>query len=770
MKSLTYIEIDIPFCVRTYGVSPCTASIPATGAYKCFNTRKTCQDRAHYLANDVTLRFAKPAAYRPRDIDAIPSIIDVSFTPATISLGENLGGRATLQVTFKDHPDSDTWSGLDKYVGERDYNPFKRGTFWGKFRARQPFLQELPIRWITGLLGQDIEEMQTRHFVIESFDGPTPDGKYTLIAKDILKLADGDRSQAPVMNTGYMVSAITASSDSLTLSPAGIGNAQYNTSGHLVLGGNEIVRFSRTGDLVSLAERGKFGTAAVAHNAQDRVQTVLQYIGEDPAIILYSLLTNFAGVPAEYCDLGAWQQEVSLHLGRVYTANICEPTAAATLISELIQQACLSVWWDDEAQQVRLKVLRAVTADVARFTPDNTLQGTLTTREQPEKRISEVWTYFAPINPTKPLSNTDNFRSVSVVKDANAEEDYGTPIVRKIYSRWIADLGRAIADRVGQIQLSRYRDPPRRVTFDLPRYDGIEPEAGVGYRIEAQNLQDETGAPSDVPVQITRLDSPPDRFRIEAEEVLFTAQSAPDLSNRLVIIDANIINVNLRTAHDANYPPAVSGDVVTCVINSGVLVGSSGPGGPALNIGDWAVGVTVRVKNYGRIQGAGGVGGVGGNAISGGLPAERGGTAIYARRAFYLENYGMSAGGGGGGGGGAVGSAGGGGGGGAGFWAGAGNRGGFGNEGYHGGPGGAATLDGPGTGGSAGAVFVFDDTFAQGGGGAGGGTPGSSGGTGARGNGLGAEAGGPGGDAGHVIDGSAFAIITYVGDMRGSFV
>jgi hypothetical protein len=220
MKALTYIEIDIPVCTRAYGVAPCTASIPTTGTRKCFNTKKTCQDRAHYLEDEVTLRFAKDAAYLPHDIDCIPSIDgDIAFTPATISLGENLGTRATLQVTFKDHPDSDTTEGLDPYFAERDYDPYRQGTFWGKFRARQPFLQGRSIRWISGLVGQSLTQMKTRHFILESIDGPTPDGKFTLIAKDILKLVAGDRSQAPVMNTGYLQADIAANATTVTLLP-----------------------------------------------------------------------------------------------------------------------------------------------------------------------------------------------------------------------------------------------------------------------------------------------------------------------------------------------------------------------------------------------------------------------------------------------------------------------------------------------------------------------------------------------------------------------
>ena len=69
-KVVTYVELDLPYCANTYGTAPCTASIGVTGADRCYNCRKTCQDIANFSATTVTLRFAKPAAYLPRDVDA----------------------------------------------------------------------------------------------------------------------------------------------------------------------------------------------------------------------------------------------------------------------------------------------------------------------------------------------------------------------------------------------------------------------------------------------------------------------------------------------------------------------------------------------------------------------------------------------------------------------------------------------------------------------------------------------------------------------------
>ncbi|WP_271504232.1 hypothetical protein [Bradyrhizobium sp. CCBAU 11357] len=758
-QSLTYVEIDLSICSLTYGVAPCTASIPTTGDAKCFNSVKTCQDRAHFSASEVTLRFAKPAEYLPREIDCIPSILSVEFSPATVSLGKNLGQRASLTITFRDHPHSDTGQGYDKYRTERAYDPYSQGTYWGKFRARQPFLRGRSLRWISGVVGQDLADMERRHFVVDSFDGPTPDGKYTIIAKDVLKFADGDRAQAPALSNGYLSADITAVTTSIAILPSGIGNAEYPTGGtdYLCIGGNEIVQLtSRVGNTLTVV-RGQLGTTATTHKAQDRVQRVLRYSGQDVANIAYDLMVNYAGVPASYINLAEWQAETAAYLGTVYTATICEPTSVATLLSELAEQAGLAIWDDNVAQKVRLKVLHGVLTDANTFTPDNTLEKSLTLKEQPDQRLSRVQVYFGQKDPTKPLSNLDNYRSTSLIIDEDAEADYGSPAIRVIYSRWIPEAGRTVADRLGEILIGRFRDPPRRVTFATARYAETDVELGQGYRVESVCVQDAAGAQSNIPIQTTRVNPGPDRFTVEAEEMLWSAPDQ-DLSNRQIVFDANTFNVNLRTAHDSIYPAPQAGDIVTATINAGVIIGSTSTALPAFDVGSWPAGVTIAIVVNGLVQGMGGTGGVGGNGAANpnnptsGGNGSPGGRAFYTRQAVALDASGggkiWSGGGGGGGGGGA------------------GTNGGSGGVG--GNNAGLATPGGPGSpgssasGGAAGPGGSLSGSVAGSAGGSGGG-PGLAG-NGGSGGGL----AGAGGAAGTAIDGISFITLTLgAGDIRG---
>lgn len=713
-----------------------------------------------------TWRFGQDAKYLPSDIDdnvtqTIPSLLDVKIDPATVSLGADLGTRSTVTARFRDH----------RYPV--DFEPFDQGTFWGKFRARYGLtLRGQAFRLITGQLGDTFASMERRNFIIESCDGPSTKGEYEIIAKDVLKFADGDRAQAPTPSPGFLASNITNVATTATLSPSGVGNASYPASGFVAIDGSEICSFTRSGDTLTLT-RAQKNTPAAAHNAQGRVQVCVQYTASDPATIIRDLLVTYAAVPSSYVDLTAWQAEINAYLATVYTATIAEPTSVAQLISELIEQVGLVMWWDSINQLIKLQVLRPIASTADVFNADNYLADSLEVTEQPEKRLSQVYTYFAKINPLINDDQINNYRSTSFARDTAAEATYGgAPVIKKIYSRWIPDGGRSVADTLGTVLLARFRDPPRHVAFKVLRGSVAAPILGTGYQIGGWPFQDQVGNPVTVPAQITRLNPGADVFEVEAEEISPNSFAAASPNDHTIIIDSSVFNVNLRTMHDSIYGTPVSGNVVTCTINTGITVGSTSQASPAFDVGTWPAGVTVNLIVNGRIQGKGGAGGTGA-ALTGGQGGVggAGGTALKTRQAILLTVNQIWAGGGGGGGNGGNGSV-------IGaqtFYGAAGGGGGAGTNGGSGGihSNGASGINGssgsPGTAAAGGAGGTQANGAA---GNAGpGGNPGLNGTAGSAGVGGGAGAAGGGGARGAAIDGISFVTFTGSspsGDIRGT--
>lgn len=961
-EALTYVEIDIDYCALTYSVPPCMASLtnsPPTGTAKCFNSRSMCQDIANYDEETKTLRFAMPTAALPRNIDIIgPWVSSVEYSPAIVSLGESLGQRASIKIIFTEHRHSDAGDGLDKYQDERGYDPYTRGTFWSRFRKRHPFIRGRALRLINGFVGDALADMETRHFFIESFDGPTPDGKFSITAKDALKFLDGDRAQAPVLSTGALSVDIDDAETDVTLSPAGIGDDEYPLEGYAVIGGSEVVSFSRyedvgdndihtkvllhldganggttftdvnaggsaktwtptnattstvdkkfgtasmlgaagkistpdhddftlgaadftidfwfnrngntgirglfgqgnvglssvsigasftagntiaiyaysgllfqttgtvtgsawhhfalvrngssfkvyidgvadatsatnaaalpnlssnwyvgsagdfsgaawsgyidefrlsagiarwtanftpsaaayagstvpvsTGDDITIV-RGQWGTAAKAHSAQDRVQVCVAFLAQDPADIIADLIEDYTDTPAGYVQRDVWREETQTNLGRVYTALIAEPTAVNKLVSEIVEQAALAIWDDNVEQTIRLQVLRGIITDADRYAEYNVIARTFSLADQFDKRLSQVWVYFGQIDPTKPVDDVDNYRTSASIIDAEAETNHGTSAIKKIFSRWIPAPGKAIAERLGAIVLGRYVQAPRKMSFDVMRGNVDAPQLGGGYRFEWWNLQDESGLQEDIPIQVTRLIPSPAAFRVEADEMLFSAP-AEDLANRQLVIDFNINDFNWKSAHDQLYQEIESGQTCTCTIMAGAIVGSTSVAIPAFDVGTWPAGVTLVLILMGRIQGKGGNGGG-----SAGANGQAGGIALYTREAISLDVDEGEIWSGGGGGGGVVGGG-----------------------GTVGGGGGAGQL--PGNGGPGASPGDAGTTEA---GGAGGPTAAAGGGPGLAGS--NAFGGGTGGAAGAAIDGVSFITVTEgPGDIQGS--
>jgi hypothetical protein len=763
-QRLVYVEFDQPYCANTFGSAPCTA----TGSPKCYNSRLTCQDRPNYVDAPVTLRFSVDCDYLPANIEAIPSILQWSVSPGIISIGEDLGLRAEMRVTLRDHPWPDTGPGGDKYLVDRVGDPFGKGTFWGKWRARVRYMRGRPMRLIIGDVGQSIDQMETRHFIVENVDGPDREGNVTIIGKDPLKLADGDRAQAPALSRGYLQAAITETDTTATLAPAGVG-AEYPTSGFVAIAGAEICAFVRFGDTLTLT-RAQLGTEAKAHEPEDRVQVVLRYVGQDPALIIADLLQTYAGIPSDYIPIDDWTNETAAYSGRVFSSDIAEPTDVSRLISELIQQAGLSVWWDEVNRKVRLRVLRQIPTDAATFDDETILAGTFRSQEQPAKRVSQVWVWYGQRNPLKKIDDQDNYRSVVAEIETDAETDYGSPAIKKIYSRWIAAFGRQSAQRTCDLHIGRYRDAPRRFNFSLFRDQADIVQAGQGYKIAFWPLQNADGQVEGVPIQITRFEPGAAEVTIEAEEATFTRLDPVDLQNRTITIDVNTLNFNLRNAHDLIYPAPVSGDdfTLTVLIQSGVIVGGTVLGQPAFDVGTWTgfADVVISVENNGRIQGRGGKGGNGwGKGASDTAEAgEAGSPALKVSRAISFVNNGSILGGGGGGGGGGRSA----------FSSDRQGGGGGGGQGFQAGAGGSAITDRdlaePGTPGTTelageGGIGVNRNGSNSGGDG---GTAGQAGSPGTPTSGGGA--GGSGGAAGAAIDGVSFITMTNNGSIIGAQV
>jgi hypothetical protein len=554
----------------------------ATGEAKCFQSLATCQDANRFDPEEVTLRFAKPTDYLPRDVNLVgPWVKSIDFTPATISLAENLGTRAVLKVSLADHRHSDAGPGLDKYHADRGYDPYERGSFWPRFRARYPSAVGFKAAWVLGEEGQSIDDMERRWFpFVESFNGPASDGTFTITAKDVLKFLDKGQ-MIPVLSEGFLTADISASATSFTISPAGEG-ANYGASGHIRISGKEDCSFTRSGDVFTIA-RGALGTTASTHASGDRVQIVKRYSAAAAADILYDAIVNYTDLPSAYIDLTAWQLEDDTNLGTLYTFTLGEPIAVSAFCSRVLEQ-CSGMMWDDQLeQQLRFKIIKAVPPAADVISEANVINRTFDPIDQPDQQVSRCNLYYGPSDPTKRRDDLSNYRQVVKTPTeavASALEDiYGSQSPRTILADGIAIGGGTVATRVGNLLIGRKQRPPRRFKWSMLRGDNM-PTMGGGYYLDWRSLQDASGLRERVPVQIVSV-KPGVIFQYVAEEMRFTDLDTGTSTARVLLINFEAYNINLRTIHDQIYPSTFgTGVTVQFLISS--IIGSNSASLPRL--------------------------------------------------------------------------------------------------------------------------------------------------------------------------------------------
>lgn len=656
-QPFVFVEIDLDFCANVYGSAPCTASVGVTGEQRCFNTFATCQDQPNFALTTKTYRFCSTNGGRvPAGLDAIPCLDSMSDTPAAIDIKTGLGLRAAVSVTLTDFPHSDIR--IDPYVSERGYIPLAQGSFFGRLRARNPYYNGRVMRVYTGYLNDDgsysADQFERRTYFIESWDGISANGKVKISAKDVLKLASDDRAVFPKPSVGKLTTDISTVATTATITPAGVGNLDYPAEGYVRIG-SEVIKFTRTGDVLTLTDRAEGGTDAASHKAGDTVQLVGWIDGEKVQDIVYTLMTTGAGISPSYLDKSGWDAEQAGYLPRRYSALITAPTGVSKLISELCEQVGFFLFWDEYAELVRFRAIRpnAGSDPITELTNDgHLLADSVSLKELNDERVNQVHVFYGVIDTTKNLSDETNYKVVHIganVADQSQPQSRDVRI-KTILSRWIAETNGAAAIEVADRYLKRFASAPREADFVVDAKDSALGMADF-VRITNRQVQDIYGVPQSLLLQVIKRKEAMigTKFAFTAREFAYAVE--PPDSTRRINIDADVSNINLRTLHDSLFDDPTDGNIVLVTINFDVLVYGDDDEpeyeGYALTTGDWPSGVTLQVVNNGYIVGAGGRGGDIVLNLTNGQSGDDGMTASYP---ITVENNGTIAGGGGGGG------------------------------------------------------------------------------------------------------------------------
>jgi hypothetical protein len=213
--------------------------------------------------------------------------------------------------------------------------------------------------------------------------------------------------------------------------------------------------------------RGALGTQAADHNQDERVQRVLAWQNIQFQNIIYELLVDWGGIPAEFIDKAAWDQERADWRGIFnFTAYITQPATVEELVSEVCLQAVSNIWWDERQQKIILRALRPTTVENRLDQDANIKAGSFAIKELPEERVSQVFVYYNLRNPTLDITDPSNYENGEVRIDVGKQVQYGgEPVVRQLFCRFIPTG--LIAGNLATSYLNRFKDVRREVTFSL---------------------------------------------------------------------------------------------------------------------------------------------------------------------------------------------------------------------------------------------------------------------------------------------------------------
>jgi hypothetical protein len=438
------------------------------------------------------------------------------------------GRRANLSAILQDHPYDD--SAADKYLADRDYTPLERGTFWGKWLARNPYYEGWQVSVYDGYVGQTLAEMSQRLYLLKDIEGPNSNGGVKIIAEDPLRLGDDKRALVPAVSEALLRDAVDATQTTglvIVSDEDEVAQELGNTAGtRYIRFDDEIVKYtgySGTGGEWELTGvvRGALGTSADEHDADEKAQRVVRYEALESWLIAHDIVTNYMPGAAAYTSLSAWDAEASVWLaGFIFTGTIAEPTPANEVLGELCESSLFYIFWNERDQSIDLHAIRAPTTVPPTLTDAGSIVAdSFSVKTETEQRLSRVVVYYGQRDPTEALDDGANYANSRLRIDVRAEspEEGDIKRIRRVFSRWITTAPQAI--QVAVRLLSRFRNAPRYVRLTLDAKDRALWTA-EHVLVEHFSLLDDTGA-----VDLKRWQI------ISAEEIMPGEKVVYDLQN-----------------------------------------------------------------------------------------------------------------------------------------------------------------------------------------------------------------------------------------------
>ncbi len=461
-----------------------------------------------------------------------PCLDSVSYTPTKITEA-GLGYRCSVTVTLQDFP-----------------HPSGRGTYLGRLIGANPYYMDRQLIVYRGFEHSSfsIDNMKKSVYFIKKIDGPDDKGRVRITAADVLTKLDGEQSLWPPATYGNLAYSLTSSATG----SINIGDNTNITSTSYVIIDSEICSVSAVTSTtnITISGRGLFGTTAVAHDAGAPVRRISYTTGQNVVDRIYSIIDS--GTPidvATYINTTEWNYQRDTYLSLETVRGIFkEPTPVKEIITKICKEFNIAIWWDDEAQLIKLKALGPTLGAPTKInTSQHILEtGHVITRDQ-SKAISQVWVYFNKIDHSKG-DDAENFAAIYVYQDSSIEgaDGLGQPMIEKIHASQIPSSGLATASKIASRISSQRKTGSIECKFRLDVRDATL-AVGDGVEITTELIQGEDGDPVPTNFMVTERDR-------KASWVEYTAiATGIEVGNRYGVVCPNsMVNYTSATTDQRN--------------------------------------------------------------------------------------------------------------------------------------------------------------------------------------------------------------------------
>ena len=189
-----------------------------------------------------------------------------------------------------------------------------------------------------------------------------------------------------------------------------------------------------------------------------------------------------------------WEYQRDNYLiGDSVTGIVPAGTSVKEKIESLCSQTMISVWWDDEAQKIKLKAVGPTVTPAAQL---NKAEHILDTGEKPQrdptKAVTEVWVYFGRRNHATDEEEPKNYSNLYITPDSAATTGHGKSKIKKIFASDIPAGGTSTVNKLIARLLSQFAQGEFTYTFQLDIKDSALTTGDLA-EITTDLIQDQDG-------------------------------------------------------------------------------------------------------------------------------------------------------------------------------------------------------------------------------------------------------------------------------------